>query len=136
MVWRTSDVSTSRACPAARFRRRHGDVVRERGTGRPDAGHVVGRRVARWRGITDLPARGRDGASVLGPDARVLERYVGRVAVRTDAGLARPNTVGLDLQDPMTRGLFDLRDGRYPRGAARSSSARGWPAAASRSARP
>ena len=40
----------------------------------------------------------------------------GRVAVRTDVGLARPTAVGLDLQDPMTRGLFDLRDGRYPRG--------------------
>jgi putative ABC transport system permease protein len=54
--------------------------------------------------------------SVLGPDTRVLERVTGRVAVRTEVGLARPTAVGVDLQDPMTRGLFDLRTGRYPRG--------------------
>ena len=52
--------------------------------------------------------------SVLGPDARVIERVSGRVAVRTDAGLARPEAIGVDLRDPMTRGLFDLRSGRLP----------------------
>ena len=54
--------------------------------------------------------------SVLGPDTRVLERVTGRVAVRTKVGLARPTAVGVDLQDPMTQGLFDLRTGRYPNG--------------------
>ena len=55
--------------------------------------------------------------SVLGPDTRVLERTSGRVAVQTEVGVARPGAVGVDLQDPMTRGLFDLRSGRFPRGA-------------------
>jgi putative ABC transport system permease protein len=54
--------------------------------------------------------------SVLGSDTRVLERVTGRVEVRTDVGLARPTAAGIDLQDPMSRGLFDLRTGRYPRG--------------------
>jgi putative ABC transport system permease protein len=53
--------------------------------------------------------------SVLGSDAQVLVRVTARVAVRTELGLARPSAVGLDLQDPMTRGLFDLHSGRYPR---------------------
>ncbi len=53
--------------------------------------------------------------SALGAGTRVVARITGRVAARTDVGLARPIAVGLDLQDPMTRGLFDLRDGRYPR---------------------
>ena len=55
--------------------------------------------------------------SILGADTKVLERVSARIAVRTEVGLARPNAIGVDLQDPMTRGLFDLRSGRYPSNA-------------------
>jgi putative ABC transport system permease protein len=54
--------------------------------------------------------------SVLGPGARVVELMSGRMAVRTDLGVARPQALGLDLRNPMTRGLLDLRSGRLPRG--------------------
>ena len=54
---------------------------------------------------------------LLGPGTRVLEVRQGRTPVRTAVGEARPDTYALDLRDPMTRGLFDLRSGRFPRTA-------------------
>ena len=61
------------------------------------------------------PPTTADVRRVLGPRARVLETVDGRTAVRTSAGVARPDALGLDLHDPMTRGLLDLVSGRYPR---------------------
>jgi putative ABC transport system permease protein len=53
--------------------------------------------------------------SLLGPHASVIELYRGHASVRTTLGVARPEAVGTDLRNPMTRGLFDLRAGRLPR---------------------
>jgi putative ABC transport system permease protein len=53
--------------------------------------------------------------SVLGPGIRLVELVEGRVAVRTDLGLARPVAFGLDLRDPAAAGLFHLESGRLPR---------------------
>ena len=53
--------------------------------------------------------------SVLGPRSHLVEVVQGRVAVRTELGLARPLAVGVDLRDPAAAGLFDLRSGRLPR---------------------
>ena len=53
--------------------------------------------------------------SVLGPGTRLVDLVEGRVAVRTDLGLARPTAFGLDLRDPAAAGLFHLESGRLPR---------------------
>ena len=104
--------------PAARRRRRRRVVVRR--ARRRSTRHRTCRRPGRagdGETVADLPPpdaprRCRRSSA---PTPGCVERVTGRVAVRTDVGLARPTAVGLDLQDPMTRGLFDLRDGRYPR---------------------
>jgi putative ABC transport system permease protein len=50
------------------------------------------------------------------PGARVVAIDTGQVAVRTRAGVSRPAALEVDGRRPLTRGLFDLQSGRYPRG--------------------
>lgn len=55
-------------------------------------------------------------ADLLG-GARLLEMRSGETEVRTTKGSVRAEVTELDLADPVTRGLFDLRSGRWPEDA-------------------
>jgi putative ABC transport system permease protein len=54
-------------------------------------------------------------STVLGAGSRVIALTGGELAVRTRGGVSRPTGVELDLRDPMTDGLYDIRAGRMPR---------------------
>lgn len=49
--------------------------------------------------------------------ARLLELRTGEAEVRTDAGAVTADVTEVDLADPATRGMFDLRSGRWPQDA-------------------
>jgi putative ABC transport system permease protein len=51
------------------------------------------------------------------PAAHIVTVDTGQVAVRTRAGVSRPEAMELDGRRRVTRGLLDLRSGRYPRTA-------------------
>jgi len=53
--------------------------------------------------------------TVLGNGSRVIALNGGEVGLLTSAGVSRPGGLEVDLRDPMTTGLFDLREGRMPR---------------------
>jgi putative ABC transport system permease protein len=52
--------------------------------------------------------------AVLGGTRPVTELRERQVGVRTDLGVLRADATGLDLGDPLTRGLFRLTSGRLP----------------------
>ncbi|MFC4786047.1 FtsX-like permease family protein [Nocardioides sp. MAHUQ-72] len=54
--------------------------------------------------------------SVLGPDVRAIPLLAGGVTVDTDRGAVYADVTGVDLADPLARGLFDVSSGRVPRG--------------------
>ncbi|WP_110240320.1 ABC transporter permease [Nocardioides gilvus] len=71
----------------------------------------VGDRLAEAPDLTDV-------AAVLGPDAHFVERRTERVEVRdSDKRLISFTADEVDLTHPITRGLFELTQGRLPAGA-------------------
>ena len=51
----------------------------------------------------------------LGRDVRLVERNEGSVLVETDKGRTDAMATEVDLTDPLSSGLFDLTEGRWPR---------------------
>lgn len=54
--------------------------------------------------------------ALVGEDARLLPISSGWTRVRLDDRVIDVSTTGVDLADPLARGLFDLEDGRLPAG--------------------
>jgi putative ABC transport system permease protein len=54
-------------------------------------------------------------SAVLGAGSRVIPLAVGEIQVRRPGGLSRPVGVELDVRNPLTDGLYDIRTGRLPR---------------------
>jgi putative ABC transport system permease protein len=69
-------------------------------------------------GVTaTLPEPSARTVSTVLPAAHIVTVDTGQVAVRTRLGVSRPEAMELDGRRPVTRGLLDLRSGRYPRTA-------------------
>ena len=65
---------------------------------------------------TELPLpTERTVTTALGAGSRVIALNGGQVGLLTSTGVSRPGALEVDLRDPMTTGLFDLREGRMPR---------------------
>jgi putative ABC transport system permease protein len=61
------------------------------------------------------PAPSAEQVSSLLDGAKLLELRRGDVEVRTDKGQTLAGATEVDLRDPLTRGMFDLTSGRWPR---------------------
>ncbi len=68
-------------------------------------------------GDGDVPAPTGDQVSSLLDGATLVELRQGEVQVATDKGQTSAEAVETDLQQPVTRGLYDLTSGRLPRAA-------------------
>jgi putative ABC transport system permease protein len=68
-------------------------------------------------GDGETPAPSADQVSSLLDGARLLELRHGDVDFRTDKGVAVADTTEVDLRNGLTRGLFDLTSGRWPKAA-------------------
>ncbi len=53
--------------------------------------------------------------AALGDQSRVIALTGGETGLRTRDGVARAGAIEVDLRDPMTAGLLDVREGRLPR---------------------
>ncbi|WP_433139876.1 FtsX-like permease family protein [Actinomadura nitritigenes] len=80
------------------------DIIKPRASGGGDAERP-------WT----TPEITRRVAAAFGPSARVRPLETGgRIALRTARGYRGADHIGLDLRDPMTRGMLDITGGRAP----------------------
>lgn len=115
IVWRTADVTTVEGLD-----RRLGsaDALVE-ATGFPRITQSVD--PSEGFGITDdydasNPASAQDVLDVLGTHGPIVEITRESMSFRTDRGVADMETFTSDLTSPLTEGLFELVEGRYPPG--------------------